>query len=330
MKTKKFSIKFTYNKALFLIWLLIFIGISIKSPSFLSAPYIINVMLRNIVELGMVALPMTIIIITGGIDLSVGNTMMLSAMMGGLAYIQFGTVIAVLVTLITGITCGFINGVLIAKAKISAMVTTLASMYLYLGLARGISKGESVYSFEFAEILGNMSIAGLPIQIWIYIILAILFIVLLEYTTLGRKLYGMGLNDSATEYAGVPTDKIRILIYTLCGLVCALAAFIWLGRFTSIKYDAGTNFNLKVITIVVLGGTSISGGVGDMKGTILGTLIMATLNSGLTVMNIPIDVQTIVQGIVLIIALIACAVVNVRQKQKRIIKIEAPETKVSG
>lgn len=330
MKAKKLSIKFTYNKALFLIWLLIFIGISIKSPSFLSAPYIINVMLRNIVELGMVALPMTLIIITGGIDLSVGNTMMLSAMMGGMAYTQWGTIAAILATLLTGVVCGFLNGVLIAKAKISAMVTTLATMYLYLGLARGISKGDSIYSYGFAEFLGNMSIAGLPIQIWIYIILAVVFVILLGYTTFGRKLYGMGLNDSATRYAGVPTDRMRILIYTICGLVCALAAFIWLGRFTSIKYDAGTNFNLKVITIVVLGGTSITGGVGDMKGTILGTLILATLNSGLTVMNIPIDVQTIVQGMVLIVALIACAVVNTRQKQKRIIKVEAPETKAAG
>lgn len=317
------KMKFTYNKALFLIWLLIFVGIAIKSPAFLSAPYIINVMLRNIVELGMVALPMTLIIITGGIDLSVGNTMMLSALLGGMAYTHWGTIAAVVVTLLTGTACGLLNGILVAKAKISAMVTTLATMYLYLGLARGISHGDSVYSYGFAEFLGNMSIAGIPIQIWIYIIMAIIFLIVLGYTTFGRKLYGMGLNDGATRYAGVPTDKVRIIIYTLCGLVCAIAAFIWLGRFTSIKYDAGTSFNLKVITIVVLGGTSISGGVGDMRGTILGTLILATLNSGLTVMNIPIDVQTIVQGIVLIIALIACAIVNTRQKQKRIIKVEA-------
>lgn len=321
MRTKS-SFKFTFNKALFLIWILIFVGISIKSPAFLSSQYIIGVMLRNIVEIGMVALPMTLIIITGGIDLSVGNIMVLAAMLGGLAYANWGAVAAVLVTVLTGAVCGLINGVIIAKVKISAMVTTLATMYLYLGLARGLSKGESVYAYKFAEVLGMTTIAGVPIQIWIYLILAVVFVILLGYTTLGRKLYSIGLNDNATKYAGVPTEKIQILIYTLCGLVCALAAFIWLGRFTSVKYDAGTNFNLKVITIVVLGGTSINGGIGDMKGTVLATLIIATLNSGLTVMNIPIDVQTIVQGAVLIIALIACAVVNVRAKKKKIIKVE--------
>ena len=316
-------LKFSFNKALFLIWLVIFSGIAVKSPSFLTAPYIINVMLRNIVEIGMVALPMTLIIITGGIDLSVGNTMILSAMLGGIAYTKWGTVAAVAATLLTGAACGLLNGVIIAKAKISAMVTTLATMYLFLGLARGISKGDSDYTYGFAEFMGNISISGLPIQIWLFIILAVVFTLLLGKSIFGRKLYGIGLNINATKYSGVNTDRMLIVIYTLCGIVCAIAAFIFLGRFTSVKYDAGTSFNLKVITIVVLGGTSIMGGVGDMKGTILGTLIIATLNSGLTVMNIPIDVQTIVQGAVLIIALIACAIVTERTKKKRIIKVDS-------
>ena len=171
--------------------------------------------------------------------------------------------------------------------------------------------------------MGNISISGLPIQIWLFIILAVVFTLLLGKSIFGRKLYGIGLNINATKYSGVNTDRMLIVIYTLCGIVCAIAAFIFLGRFTSVKYDAGTSFNLKVITIVVLGGTSIMGGVGDMKGTILGTLIIATLNSGLTVMNIPIDVQTIVQGAVLIIALIACAIVTERTKKKRIIKVDS-------
>lgn len=315
--------KLTFNMALFIIWILIFAAISIKSPAFLTSYYLINVMLRNIVEIGMVALPMTLIIITGGIDLSVGNIMVLAAMLGGMAAQCGGNLAGIAVTLVTGILCGLINGFMIAKAKISPMVTTLATMYLFLGLARGISHGDSIYAYDFASFLGNTKIAGLPIQIWIYVILAVIFIVLLGITTFGRKLYAIGLNPNASHYAGIPTEKIKIVIYVICGIICALAAFVWLGRFTSIKYDAGTNFNLKVITVVVLGGTSINGGVGDMKGTVIGTLIMATLNSGLTVLNIPIDVQTIVQGVVLMIALIAYAIVNTYGKKKRIIKIAA-------
>ena len=326
MEQKK-KFKLSFNMALFVIWLVIFLFIGIKAPSFLNANYIISVMLKNIVEIGMVALPMTMIIVTGGIDLSVGNIMVLSCMLGGMAAAGTGTgMVGVLVTVAVGAVCGLINGLMIAKAKISEMITTLATMYLFLGLARGISGGDSVYSFDFAGWCGNTMIGPLPIQIIFYAVLAVVFVIILQKSTFGRKLFAIGLNKNAAKYAGINTEKIQLIIYTVTGLVCALAAFIFLGRFTSVKYDAGTNFNLKVITIVVLGGTSINGGIGDMKGTLLGTLIIATLNSGLTVMNIPIDVQTVVQGVVLLISLIAFSIVQTRAKKKKVIKITSEKS----
>lgn len=318
---KKF--KFTYNTALFLIWIVIFAFIGIKAPNFLKPNYLVNVMLKNIVEKGIVALPMTLIIITAGIDLSVGNILVLSCMLGAMVAGVAGEIPALLISLVVGAACGILNGLIISKVKISPMVTTLATMYLYLGLARGLSEGESVYSYNVTTVLGTTKIGEFfPIQIVIFIILAIVFVYLLHSTAWGRKLYAVGLNPNAAEYAGINTNKLLMQIYTIAGIISALAGLIFLGRFTSVKYDAGTNFNLNVITIVVLGGTSINGGVGNMKGTLLATLIIATLNSGLTVLNIPIDVQTIVQGVVLMIALIAYAVVSVRSKKKKILKVE--------
>lgn len=312
--------------ALFVIWLIIFAFIGIKAPNFLKSNYIINVMLKNIVEKGMVALPMTLIIISAGIDLSVGNIIVLSCMLSAMVAANFGEVPAIIVSLLIGALCGTLNGLVISKVKISPMVTTLATMYLYLGLARGISEGESVYSYNLTTVLGTTKIAGvLPVQIAIFVVLAILFVYLLHYTAWGRKLYAVGLNPHAAEYAGIDTNKMLMQLYTMAGVTCALAGLIFLGRFTSVKYDAGTNFNLNVITIVVLGGTSINGGIGSMKGTILATLIIATLNSGLTVLNIPIDVQTIVQGVVLMIALIAYAVVEALSRKKKILKVEDTE-----
>ena len=318
---KKF--KFTYNTALFLIWIVIFAFIGIKAPNFLKPNYLVNVMLKNIVEKGIVALPMTLIIITAGIDLSVGNILVLSCMLGAMVAGVAGEIPALLISLVVGAACGILNGLIISKVKISPMVTTLATMYLYLGLARGLSEGESVYSYNVTTVLGTTKIGEFfPIQIVIFIILAIVFVYLLHSTAWGRKLYAVGLNPNAAEYAGINTNKLLMQIYTIAGIISALAGLIFLGRFTSVKYDAGTNFNLNVITIVVLGGTSINGGVGNMKGTLLATLIIATLNSGLTVLNIPIDVQTIVQGVVLMIALISYAVVSVRSKKKKILKVE--------
>ena len=210
----------------------------------------------------------------------------------------------------------------ISRIKISPMVTTLATMYLYLGLARGITEGSSVYSYNISTFLGTQKLFGIPLQIWLFLLMAVLFVYLLHSTVWGRKIYAVGLNPNAAAYAGIPINKLIMQIYTLTGVICALAGLIFLGRFTSVKYDAGTNFNLNVITIVVLGGTSINGGVGDMRGTLLATLIIATLNSGLTVLNIPIDVQTIVQGVVLIVALVAYAVVGARNRQKKLLKVE--------
>lgn len=321
---KKF--KFSFNLVLLLIWAAIFVAIATMAPTFLKPDYIINTMLRNIVEIGMVALPMTLIIITGGMDLSVGSMMILCAVFGGSAAAAWGTGAGVAVTILVGLACGLINGLIIAKAKISEMVTTLATMYLFMGLSRGYTEAGSVYAYHFASWMGNTEVLGLPIQIWIYAVLAVVFVLLLHHTAFGRKLFSIGLNSSAAKYSGVNVEKIKITLYVLCGLICALASFIYLGRFSSVKYDSGTNFNLKVITVVVLGGTSIVGGSGDMKGTLVATLIIATLNSGLTVLNIPIATQTVVQGTVLLIALVAFAIMNQAKSRRRAPKSAEPKS----
>ena len=320
MKGRKY--KFTFNLALIIILLVLFGGISALNSVFLSFDYLVGVMLRNIVEIGMMALAVTLIIITGGIDLSVGSTLVLSSMIGGIAAIHGGSALGVIVSILVGAACGFFNGILIAKIKISPLVTTLATMYLYMGLARSISRGDSIYTYPGSQWFGTSEIAYIPLQIFYYAALALIFWFLLSKTTLGRKVYAIGLNENATNFSGVNTDRVKIIIYTMSGLICGFAGLIWLGRFTSIKFDAGTSLALKVVTIIVLGGTSIMGGIGDMKGTILATLIIAVLNSGLTVLNIPITTQTIVHGVILVISLVSYFILNERAKRSRIVELK--------
>jgi ribose/xylose/arabinose/galactoside ABC-type transport system permease subunit len=191
-------------------------------------------------------------------------------------------------------------------------------MYLYMGLARSISGGDSVYSWPGSGALGTTYLGGaVPLQIFFYAILAFVFWFLLSKTVLGRTLFGIGLNENAARFSGINTNRVKALIYTISGVVCAFAGLIWLGRFTSIKYDAGASLGLKVVTVILLGGTSILGGAGDMKGTILATLIIAVLNSGLTVLNIPITTQTIVHGMILVISLISYSVLRGRAGSKK-------------
>ena len=272
---KKFGQSTYFDLALLVILLISFLGIASQNAVFLSRDYVIGVVLKNAIEIGFMALPMTIIIITGGIDLSCGNIMVLSSMLGGMAAVKSGSIVGILVTLSVGVLCGLLNGIVITKVRVPAMITTLATMYLYLGIARGISKGDSVCSYGATSFLGNEMVLGIPIQIYFYIVVAIIFVMILQKSTYGRKIFAIGLNEGATRYSGINTDKVILLAYVMEGVMASLAAMTWIGRFTSLKYDAGTNMHMKVITVVVLGGTSIMGGVGDMKGTIIATLIIA-------------------------------------------------------
>lgn len=302
-----------FNVALAALLLVLFLAIGFKAPNFFKPNYLINVMLRNIIELGIMALPVTLIIITAGIDLSVGSMATLAGIVGGMLYESTSNgVLALIAALLVGLLCGWFNSVMVTRLKIPAMVTTLATMYLFQGIARGITLGESVYAFPAAQWLGTYKIGIIPIQIFFYIILAIIFVLLLSRTYYGKQLYAVGLNEQASRFAGINTNRCKTIAYVLSGLLSAFAGLIMLGRFSSMKYTAGDNMNLKVVTIIVLGGTSINGGVGSMVGTIIATLIIAVLNSGLTVLNIPIDVQTIVQGAVLLVSLIAYALIQKR------------------
>lgn len=310
MKKRKINY---FNIALLALLVVLFVAIGLKTPNFFKPNYLINVMLRNIIELGIMALPVTLIVITGGIDLSVGSIATLSGITGGMIYEATSSgALALIAALVVGTLCGLFNSIMVTKLKIPAMVTTLATMYLFQGIARGITLGESIYAFPAAQWMGTYKLAGLPIQIWAYIVLAIVFVLLLSRSYYGKQLYAVGLNEQAGKFAGINTDLCKTIAYVLSGFLAAFAGLIMLGRFSSMKYTAGDNMNLKVVTMIVLGGTSINGGVGSMTGTIIATMIIAVLNSGLTVLNIPIDVQTIVQGSVLLVSLIAYALIQQR------------------
>ena len=297
--------KFTYNVALSLILVLLFLTIGMLNPTFFKMSYLVEVTLKNIVGLGLMALTMSMVIITGGIDLSNGSTMVLSTMLTGLLSLSVGGPVAFIVGLVFAGVLGFINGYLIAQIKLAPMIVTLSTMYLYRGIARGMVQGDSVYSFNVADFLGNSYILGIPTQIIVYVVVAILIYLLMTKTPLGRKVYAVGLNENATSYAGINTVKVKIAVYILTALIAYLAGLIYLGKFTTMKYIAGNASSMQTIAIVVLGGIDINGGSGDLKGVMWATLIMAVLNSGLTVLGVSTDIQTIFHGLILIVSLIA-------------------------
>ena len=318
---KKFQFKFTYNIALLLISIVLFLVIGFVRPIFFSPNYISET-IKQVVEIGIMVLPVTLIVISGGIDFSMNASMILSAIVSSIVFKYTNSFVAILVALVIGLICGLINGVLIAKLKLPPLVTTLATMYLFKGIAEGLtmgitSVGASVASYPVATFLGTGKLLGIPTQFWVLALLAVLFYIALSKTYFGRYIYAIGLNQNAAKYSGIKVERMKIALYVLGGFIYAIAGLVYLGRFSSLRYDSADPITLQVLTTVVLGGTSIAGGSGDIKGSVLGIMIIAILKSGMNVLFIPQTTQKIVLGLILLGSLMIFEVIRRRTSEKK-------------
>jgi ribose/xylose/arabinose/galactoside ABC-type transport system permease subunit len=272
------------------------------SPVFLQPGSLLD-MTRHMVEVGLVALPMTLVILTAGIDLSPGSTMGLASVVLGLAW-RGGLPIGVAagLALFVAAACGALNGALVAAARLPALIVTVATLAIYRGLALGLGRGGDVSGYpESFYLLGQSYIGGwVPAQTLVFALLALAAAIFLDRTAAGRSLRAVGANEAGARLSGVPTARYHFLVYTLTGLMAGLAAIIYAARVSTAKADAGAGLELDAITAVVLGGTSISGGEGGIGGTVLGLLLITTLTHGLTLARIPSDRQAVLLGLLLL------------------------------
>jgi rhamnose transport system permease protein len=262
---------------------------------------------RFLAEIGLIALPMTFIIITGGIDLSVGSIFGLTAVLLGYFWRNLGVPLefAVVLAIACGTFAGFVNGLFIVRVGISPLIMTLATLALYRGLASGISQGRSVSNYpEWFYQMGQGNFAGVPTQLWILLIAAIISGIVLTRTTFGRTLYAIGNNELATRFSGLPVNRVKLLIYTFSGFMSALAGYVFVSRVTTTRSDMGTGLELDVIAAVVVGGTSIFGGRGSILGTMIGVVLIQLLKNGLALTGVTGDSTIVVIGIVLIVAVL--------------------------
>ena len=235
---------------------------------------------RHLWELAILSLGMSLIIITGGIDLSVGSTMGLSAVAFGVIYeATRNTYVASAGAIAVGTGAGCVNGIMIAGLRAHPLIITLATSAAYRGVAEGMSQGHSVSGFgdEFQQ-LARGTMLGVPNPGWLFALLAVAFGVFLWKTPTGRFLYAIGHNQTASRFSGIRVDRIHFGLYTCSGFLAGLAAVIFVSRFNSARADAGAGFELDVITAVVIGGTSIFGGRGTIVGTVLGLLLIHETN----------------------------------------------------
>jgi rhamnose transport system permease protein len=258
---------------------------------------------RLMTEVGIIALPMTFIIITGGIDLSVGSVVGLCAIMLGYSWKNFGfpLPLAIVFSLGVGAAAGFVNGLLITRVRVPPLIMTIATLALYRGLAEGVSQAHSVRNYpEWFFFVGQGELFGVPTQLWILLAGIIVAGIALDRTTFGRSLYAIGNNETAARFSGLPVDRVKLLIYTLSGLAAGVSAWVLVSRVTTTRSDMGIGYELDVIAAVVLGGTSIFGGAGTIWGTVVGLVMIQLLKNGLALTGVKGDATIIVIGVVLI------------------------------
>lgn len=299
---KSFIQKYSNLLGLAGVLLVVVVIMSSLSPYFLTVPYMVNAM-RFVSEIGLIALGMTVVMLTGGIDISVGAVLALAAVCLGLFNkIGISPAVSVILVLLIGLAAGFFNGLVITKVGIPAMIVTLATMYLYRGIALGISSGNSFPINENIYFLGAGTVFGIPVQFVIltaaYLVIGLLF----RRFNLGLKLTVIGFNEEAARFSGLHITGEKIKVYALSGLFSAMAGIIFACRVTSAKSDYGTGYELDAITMAVLGGASMAGGRVSVLGTLLGTVIIELLRLGMTTANVQSEVQSIIIGAILIAA----------------------------
>ena len=271
------------------------------TPHFLTGPNLINV-LRQISINGILAVGVTFVLLTGGVDLSLGSMVALSGVVAAcFAHPeQYPVIVPVLLGVLAGAACGAANGVVVTKGKVAPFIVTLGMMTVARGLALVISAGKPVSNLspEFTALAGN--VGGVPIPVLILVTIAVVAYVFLKNFRLGRYVYAVGGNENAARASGVNVHAVKLFAYTVSGALAGLAGVVLAARITTGQPNAGVGYELDAIAAVVIGGTSLSGGVGSVVGTLLGALLMGVINNGLDLMNVSSYYQQIAKGLIIV------------------------------
>ncbi len=302
-------------------WLLVLIFIAVNIVNSTLSPYYfsLDTFLQTpmtFLDMAFLVLPMTMVIILGNIDISVGSTVALSAVIMAVAYnAGLPMVPAIVLCLLVASACGFINGLLMTRFKeLSSVIVTLATMIIYRGIAYVILQDQAAGKFPtWYSALGWGSVGKVPIILIVFAVCAVIFGLLLHKTSFGRKIYGMGSNLTASRYSGIKTDSIIMVVSVLTGLMAGFTALFLTSRMGSTRPNVAQGYELSVIAMVVLGGVSTSGGKGRIGGPLLAIFIVGFLNYGLGLVNVQAQVLLIIVGLLLILSVL---VLNVRFEKR--------------
>ena len=287
---------------IFSAFVVICLVLSFITPQFLTVSNL-TIIVTQVSINALLAFGVTFVIITGGIDLSLGSIVAVTGIVAAsLAHPDdYPVVVPLLAGLLAGVLIGAANGLLITKSKVPPFIVTLGTMTIGRGLALILSKGRPISnlsdSFNF---IGSGHVLGIPFPIVVLIAAFIICSIILKKTVLGRYIYAVGGNEQAAKAAGIEVNKIKMAVYSICGLLAALAGILLTSRITTGQPNAGVGFELDAIAAAIIGGTSTTGGVGTMTGTLIGVLLIGVINNGLDLLNVTSYYQQVVMGTIII------------------------------
>ena len=290
--------------------LILVIAVTVRAPSFLTVDNFEDILL-NISILAIVALAQTMVILTHGIDLSVSSMIGLVGMMVAFVVKQnpeMPVLFSVILGMALGSVLGTFNGLIITFGKVPPIIATLGTLSIYRGLVFYYSQGTWINSFELPasfKLLSKGTPLGLPNMVIIALLVAVIVYYFLNYTRTGRDIFAVGSNPDAAQFAGIRKQRITFLVYLISGLLSGLAAVLWVSRFESAQTNTALGFELQTVAASVVGGVSISGGVGTVTGVLLGALLLGIIQNSLTLIRISPFWQLAAQGLLILIAVIS-------------------------
>ncbi|MBU9737291.1 ABC transporter permease [Lachnospiraceae bacterium ASD5720] len=319
--------KHSNELTLAIIFIGIFVLMSILSPDKFLSGNNIKTMMFQMPEFGLMAIAMMIAVLTGGINLSITTGAALSSIV--CAFIlssefsqnnnALGIVLGLIACMAVAVICGVINGYVVAYIGVAAMLVTLGSKTLFEGLGLAFTKGGSISGFpEAYSFLGNGSVLGIPFPIILYIVVIIVSYLLIERSAWGTEVYMVGCNEIATRFSGINTKKTLLKVYIYSGVMSGLASILISSRYNSAKTDYGSSYMMQAVTAVVLGGTSISGGHGTVAGTVLAVAIVQVISTGLNILGVNRYIINIITGGILIVVLALRYITKVMEDNRKI------------
>ncbi|MCM3455045.1 ABC transporter permease [Heyndrickxia oleronia] len=308
-KSSKASNRFSWlwtDYSVIIAFIIIFIAASIMSPRFLDINNQMNILMQVSI-IGIISLGMTVVMLSGGIDLSVGSVLVLVGVISVLALNASGSIfVAILTACIVGSFAGFLNGLMVAKGRIASFIATLGMMAAARSIALYIANGGSISGkVSGFTAIANSDLWIIDYPIIIFLVMTVLVYVLMHKTRFGRYVYAIGSNEKAATLSAIRVDRVKLAVYSLVGLLVSIAAVIETSRLNSISSSSsGVSYELDAIAAVIIGGTRMTGGKGKILGTFFGVLILGILNNMMNLMNVSPHLQGFVKGLIIIVAVV--------------------------